>query len=65
MVGVVVRDEQCFAEEILAFTPAEGFEEIGLRIFDERDEGFEIGVDGLDGFFPSVAREGGCGDFGQ
>ena len=64
MVGVVVRDEQCFAEEILAFTPAEGFVEIGLWIFYEGDEGFEIRVDGLDGS-SEAWLEGGCGDFGQ
>src|ERR1700680_317750 len=52
MVGVVVGDKEGFAEEVLAFTPAKGFEEVRLRVFDERDEGFEIGGNDLDGAVP-------------
>src|SRR5258708_6038506 len=58
MVGVEVGDEKGFAEEVLAVAPAEGFEEVGLRIFDERDEGFEIGVNDLDGAGPGVGGGG-------
>jgi len=54
MVGVVVGDEEGFAEKVLAVAPAKGFEEVRLRIFDERDEGFEIGVNDLDGTVPGV-----------
>ena len=56
MVGVVVGDEEGFAEEVLAVAPAERFVEIGGGIFDESFEGFEIGADGCDGFVPGVRR---------
>ena len=32
MVGVVVGDEQGFAEEVLAVAPAEGLVEVGVRV---------------------------------
>ncbi len=54
MVGVVVGDEEGFAEKVLALAPAERFEEVGLWVFDECDEGFEVGVDEFDGAVPGV-----------
>ena len=54
MIGVVVCDEKCLTEEILAFTPAERFVEIGLWIFYEGDESFEISVDGSDRLIPGM-----------
>ena len=38
MVGVVVGDEESFAEEVLAVAPAEGFVEIGGGVLDDGDE---------------------------
>ena len=61
VVGVVVGDEEGFAEEVLAVAPAEGFEEIGLRVFDERDEGLEICVNDVRWSGPRRRRWGARG----
>ena len=56
MVGVVVGDEEGFAEKVLAVAPAESFEEVGVWVFDEGDEGFEVGMDELNGTVPGIGR---------
>jgi hypothetical protein len=55
VVGVMVGDEEGFAEKVLALAPAEGFVEIGRGFLDEGDEGLEIAMDGGDGLIPGVS----------
>jgi len=54
MVGVVIGDEEGFAQKILAFAPAEWFVKVGRRIFDKSDEVFLVAVDGSDGLIPGM-----------
>lgn len=63
VVGVVVGDEKGFAEEVLAFAPAEGFVEVDVGFGEEGFEGALVGADGGDGVGPGmgVGRRGGFG----
>ena len=54
VVGGVVGDEESFAEEVLAFTPAEGLVEIDAGFLEEGFELGEIAADGGDGVIPGV-----------
>src|ERR1700749_3247930 len=54
VVGVVVGDEERFAEKILAVAPAKGFVEVGGGFFDEGDKGLEVAMDRGNGFVPCV-----------
>jgi hypothetical protein len=54
MVGVVIGDEEGFAQKILAFAPAEWFVKVGRGIFDKSDEVFLVAVDGSDGLIPGM-----------
>ncbi len=60
VVGVVVGDEESFAEEVLAVAPAEGFVEVGVGLGEEGFELFGVAADGGDGLVPGV----GGGRFG-
>ena len=50
----MVGDQKSFAEKVLPVAPTKGFEEVGVWIFDKCDEGFEIGMNELDGTVPGV-----------
>ena len=54
MIGVVIGDEEGFAEKILTFAPAEWLVKVGGGIFDKSDEVLLVAVDGSDGLIPGM-----------
>ena len=54
MVGVVIGDEEGFAQKILTFAPTEWLVKVGRGIFNKSDEVFLVAVDGSDGLIPGM-----------